>query len=101
MGLDRPGTQDISSNSDDCGARRFGSPTLADDMSRGALIAAIRGYRLLVSPLFPPSCRFHPTCSAYAIEAIRRHGSGVGSRLALSRICRCHPWNAGGHDPVP
>ncbi len=65
------------------------------------LIALIRGYRFLISPLFPPVCRFHPTCSQYAIEAIERFGIIQGSWLAVQRILRCHPYHPGGYDPVP
>ncbi len=65
------------------------------------LITLIRGYRLLISPLFPPVCRFHPTCSQYAIEAIERFGIFQGSWLATLRILRCHPYHPGGYDPVP
>lgn len=61
----------------------------------------IRGYRRLISPLFRPRCRFHPSCSAYALEAVRVHGACAGSWLALKRIARCHPWNPGGVDHVP
>ena len=65
------------------------------------LIKLIKGYRYFISPLFPPSCRFLPTCSQYAIEAIDRHGSLKGSWLAIGRILRCHPLHPGGYDPVP
>lgn len=65
------------------------------------LILLIRGYRILISPLFPPSCRFRPTCSQYAIEAIDRFGTFKGSYLAIRRILRCHPFHPGGYDPVP
>lgn len=65
------------------------------------LLLLIRGYRALISPLFPPVCRFHPTCSQYALEAIVRHGSLGGSWLAVRRIFRCHPFCEGGYDPVP
>ena len=58
-------------------------------------------YQRLVSPLFPPSCRFVPTCSQYAKQAILTHGLGRGSYLAARRILRCHPFNPGGYDPVP
>jgi putative membrane protein insertion efficiency factor len=68
---------------------------------RQALILPIRGYQRLISPLLPPCCRFIPSCSSYAIEALERHGAGRGSWLAVKRICRCHPLNAGGYDPVP
>ena len=65
------------------------------------LIQLIRGYRLLISPLFPPTCRFQPTCSNYAIIAIERFGLLKGSFLAVKRILRCHPFHPGGYDPVP
>jgi putative membrane protein insertion efficiency factor len=61
----------------------------------------VRLYQLLVSPLLPPSCRFLPTCSEYAIEAIERHGAARGTALALRRLGRCHPWGGSGYDPVP
>jgi putative membrane protein insertion efficiency factor len=65
------------------------------------LMALIRGYRLLVSPLFPPTCRFTPTCSQYALTAIERFGPVKGTWLAVRRVARCHPLNPGGYDPVP
>jgi putative membrane protein insertion efficiency factor len=65
------------------------------------LALLIRGYQRLLSPLLPPSCRFHPSCSQYALEAIHRHGALKGSWLAVCRLARCHPFNAGGFDPVP
>jgi putative membrane protein insertion efficiency factor len=68
---------------------------------REALVLPLRAYRLLLSPLLPPSCRFAPSCSAYAVQAILAHGLGCGGRLAVMRVLRCHPWGAGGYDPVP
>ena len=65
------------------------------------LVAAIRGYRRLVSPVLPPACRYLPTCSEYAITAIEKHGPVGGSYLALRRLGRCGPWHPGGFDPVP
>jgi len=70
-------------------------------MIKQLLIAPIRAYRFLLSPWLGQSCRFTPTCSAYAIEAIEVHGSLKGLVLAASRLGRCHPWCAGGADPVP
>ena len=66
-----------------------------------AMRGLIRGYQVLVSPVLPASCRFMPSCSTYAIDAIAAHGPLAGSMLAARRICRCHPWNDGGYDPVP
>ena len=68
---------------------------------RPLLIALINVYRWFVSPLLGPNCRFYPTCSCYAQQAIHRHGALRGSWLAARRIGRCHPWNPGGFDPVP
>lgn len=65
------------------------------------LIGFLKAYRLLISPLYGQVCRFHPSCSAYALEAVTRHGSIRGSWLAVRRLVRCHPWSAGGYDPVP
>lgn len=65
------------------------------------LILSIRFYQLAISPMLPPSCRFVPTCSQYAIEALRKHGPLKGSWLTLRRILRCHPWGGSGYDPVP
>ena len=62
---------------------------------------AVRAYRYFLSPLLPPSCRFYPSCSEYAEEALARHGALRGGWLAARRVCRCGPWNPGGHDPVP
>lgn len=66
-----------------------------------ALIVLIRVYQYVLSPLMPPTCRYLPTCSAYAAEAVQRHGAFVGAWLALRRIVRCHPWGGHGYDPVP
>ena len=66
-----------------------------------ALLGAVRAYQLLVSPLLPPSCRFMPSCSEYAADAIRQHGALRGISLALRRLASCHPWGGSGYDPVP
>ena len=68
---------------------------------RSIAIFLIRGYQLLLSPLLGNNCRFQPTCSEYAVEAIRTQGLARGLWLAVRRIGRCHPWGAAGHDPVP
>ncbi len=68
---------------------------------RHLLIGVVQGYRLLLSPWLGSSCRFTPSCSAYALEALQRHGALVGSALAAGRVLRCHPGCAGGHDPAP
>ncbi len=64
-------------------------------------VALVWGYRLLIAPLFPATCRYNPSCSAYAIEALRRHGPIKGAVLAGRRLLACHPWGDHGHDPVP
>ena len=63
-------------------------------------VALLRGYQYFISPLFPPSCRFTPTCSQYAVEAVQRYGACRGLFLAVRRILRCHPFAEGGYDPV-
>lgn len=70
-------------------------------MLRRLFILPIRFYQGAISPLFPPVCRFTPTCSQYAVQAIMRHGVVKGSWLAIRRIARCHPWGGSGYDPVP
>lgn len=70
-------------------------------MIRRALIALVKAYRLLLSPWLGSACRFEPTCSAYALDALQSHGALGGSYLTVARLARCHPWCAGGNDPVP
>ncbi len=70
-------------------------------MMRGLLIGLVKAYRLLLSPWLGSGCRFEPTCSAYALESLERHGAGMGSWLTTRRLLRCHPWCEGGCDPVP
>jgi putative membrane protein insertion efficiency factor len=65
------------------------------------LMGLVRAYRFFFSPWLGSACRFEPTCSAYALQALERHGALAGSNLTLRRLARCHPWCAGGHDPVP
>ena len=76
--------------------------TGAADLSQDRLfVLPIRFYQLFISPVLPPACRFYPTCSAYALEAIMTHGVLRGGWLALRRLARCHPWGGSGYDPVP
>ena len=65
------------------------------------LILFVRAYQVAISPLLPAACRYHPTCSHYAVEALEKHGALRGGLLAMKRIARCHPFRAGGFDPVP
>ena len=74
---------------------------LASQAMKGLALGLIRGYRVFVSPALAPSCRFYPTCSAYAAEAIERRGLARGIWLSLRRLARCHPWGGNGYDPVP
>ncbi|MDD4237736.1 MAG: membrane protein insertion efficiency factor YidD [Desulfotomaculaceae bacterium] len=67
---------------------------------KGFLLLAIRFYQAVISPLKPPSCRFYPTCSHYALQAVERYGPFRGSWMALKRVLKCHPWHPGGYDPV-
>ncbi|MBE6034343.1 membrane protein insertion efficiency factor YidD [Aminipila sp.] len=64
------------------------------------VIGIIRGYQKFISPLFPPTCRFYPTCSAYFIQAVEKYGTVKGSFLGIKRILKCHPFNPGGYDPL-
>ena len=70
-------------------------------MMKSLLLAVVRGYRFFLSPWLGSACRFEPTCSAYALQALQTHGAAAGSYLTVSRLARCHPWCAGGVDPVP
>ncbi len=72
-----------------------------DQTVRLTLKLLIRFYQIVLSPFVGQHCRFYPSCSNYALEAIQRHGSARGSWLAVKRLCRCHPWHPGGVDPVP
>ena len=73
----------------------------ATSMIRQLFILLVRGYQVSLGPLLPAACRYYPSCSAYAIEALERHGAWRGGWLALRRIGRCHPFRPGGYDPVP
>ncbi len=79
------------------GAEGSAVPTMAARL----LIVPVIGYRRFISPLLPPACRFYPSCSEYALEALRTHGAVRGLWLAVRRLARCHPFNPGGYDPVP
>lgn len=68
---------------------------------RYLLVVPVKLYQVMISPLLPPSCRYYPSCSAYAIEALERHGALRGGWLTLCRLARCHPWGGSGLDPVP
>jgi putative membrane protein insertion efficiency factor len=70
-------------------------------LPQSALVGIVRAYRFFLSPWLGSGCRFEPTCSAYALAALERHGAGAGTVLTIARIGRCHPWCAGGIDPVP
>ena len=70
-------------------------------MIKHLLMGIVRGYRLVLSPWLGSACRFEPTCSAYALQALDRHGAAAGSYLTVHRLMRCHPWCAGGSDPIP
>lgn len=69
-------------------------------IAKNALLVALRGYKWAISPLFPPACRYLPTCSEYAMEAVEHHGPVRGSLMAVWRLLRCHPLSKGGYDPV-
>lgn len=87
----------------DCTTSRNRKSTLTalSAFAARALICPIRFYQRFISPLTPPSCRFTPTCSQYAVEALQKHGPLKGLYLAIRRILRCHPWGGHGYDPVP
>lgn len=70
-------------------------------LPKAVLLGLVKTYRLLISPWLGSNCRFEPSCSAYALEALHNHGAAVGSYLTLHRLVRCQPWCKGGHDPVP
>jgi putative membrane protein insertion efficiency factor len=74
---------------------------LVRDVLAGFLVAGIYAYRIAVKPFFLPACRYYPSCSAYALEAIKKHGPAKGAWMGLKRILRCHPGRPGGYDPVP
>lgn len=65
------------------------------------LVGIVKAYQILLSPFFGQQCRFNPTCSQYALDAIHKHGAAVGTYYTIRRLLRCHPWHAGGHDPAP
>jgi putative membrane protein insertion efficiency factor len=80
--------------------RYCGSKVISTVLS-GAILWLIRFYRYFISPVMPGECRFYPTCSKYALEAVEKHGAVRGSIISVMRIMKCHPWHPGGYDPVP
>jgi putative membrane protein insertion efficiency factor len=78
-----------------------GEPEHQDPVIERVLLVLLRGYKRWISPLLGPRCRFHPTCSVYAMQSVERFGAVRGSWLAARRVLRCHPFHPGGHDPVP
>jgi putative membrane protein insertion efficiency factor len=68
---------------------------------RNIVVLVIRGYQQVISPLFPPTCKYYPSCSDYAAQAVQKHGVIRGGGLAVIRIVKCNPWSHGGYDPVP
>ena len=87
--------------SGNCDKWYAGLSSLCLNASRRSFIKVIHAYRYLISPLFPPSCRFYPSCSAYMENAILRYGVFKGGYLGIKRLLKCHPWHPGGYDPVP
>ena len=83
------------------GAARPSPPGRLSGFAARLAALPVRGYRTLISPLAPPACRFAPSCSEYALEALERHGAAHGIWLAVRRLLRCHPWGGDGFDPVP
>ncbi|HYN53777.1 MAG TPA: membrane protein insertion efficiency factor YidD [Methylotenera sp.] len=65
------------------------------------LVGIVKAYQIMLSPFFGQQCRFYPTCSHYALDAIHKHGAALGAYYTIRRLLRCHPWHAGGHDPAP
>ncbi len=99
---DRAGNDHAPADDADAGEPfGFNAPIRKRDPVTRAALAVIRGYKLAVSPLMPPACRFVPTCSEYGYEAVAKYGIIKGGRLALWRILRCNPFGRGGYDPVP
>jgi putative membrane protein insertion efficiency factor len=80
---------------------KVSAPDRAVSLPARFMIAMVRGYRFLVSPFFASRCRFQPSCSGYAVEALTRYGATKGAWLSIRRISRCHPWGSSGYDPVP
>lgn len=70
-------------------------------LPRNAIVLLLRGYRAVISPLYGDVCRYYPSCSAYGLQAVQEHGAVIGGALTVRRLCRCHPWAAGGVDDVP
>ena len=91
----------LSANSKDRLGLLSAASALGGVGAKAALVSLISAYRVVMRPIIGPACRFAPSCSHYADQAIRLHGPVLGARFAVRRILRCHPWNPGGYDPVP
>lgn len=99
--MNAPGRGEAASSTANLASAGAKTPTGLALLPRRLLMALVQGYRYTLKPWLGNGCRFEPTCSAYSLQALDRHGAAAGTWLTAGRILRCHPWCAGGHDPVP